>query len=141
MKIAANLLSQPPASPDPIQRSAEQRRCDAIQAAFRAEGKRPSIRREAPPLPPPIEPTGDLLMLRLAEELDYARRMLDQMGDQLCGDMAVVMRHSAALQSVDIVGQMLGYIAGVVRASEPAAAVDRIGMSELKARLTRSGRL
>jgi hypothetical protein len=78
-------------------------------------------------------------MLRLAEELEYARRMLDLMGDELASDMAVVMRHSVQLQSVDIVGQMLGHIASVVRSGDPEAAVERIGMCDLKARLTRSG--
>jgi hypothetical protein len=86
-----------------------------------------------------MKPTDDTLKLRLAEELEYARRMLDSMGDQLSADMGVVMRHGMALQSVDIVGQMLGHIANVVRSSDPPGAVDRIGMCDLKARLTRKG--
>jgi hypothetical protein len=40
-----------------------------------------------------------------------------------------------ALQAVDIVGQMIGHIANVVRAEDRSAAVDRIGMCELKAKL------
>ena len=51
--------------------------------------------------------------------------------------MGVVMRHGMALQTVDIVGQMLGHIANVVKSSDPEGAVDRIGMCDLKARLTR----
>ena len=72
---------------------------------------------------------------RLAEELDHARRMLEEMGDQLALDVAVVTEHGLALQAVDIVGQMIGHIAAVVRAEDRAAAVERIGMCELKARL------
>jgi hypothetical protein len=118
--------------------SQAQARCDAIQAEFRSDpAPRPSIRREAPPLSAALTPTDDLLSLRLAEELEYARRMLDAMGDQLSADMGVVIRHGMALQSVDIVGQMLGHIANVVRSSDPSGAVDRIGMCDLKARLTR----
>ena len=120
----------------------EQQICDAIQAEFRAEqaGERQSIRRtHAPPLDPSQVPTSDELKLRLAEELDYARRMLDAMGDELSADMGVVMRHGVALQTVDIVGQMLGHIANVTRAAAPDLAVDKIGMCELKARLTRRG--
>jgi hypothetical protein len=120
----------------------EQQICDAIQAEFRAEqaGERQSIRRaDAPPLDPSQVPTSDELKLRLAEELDYARRMLDAMGDELSADMGVVMRHGVALQTVDIVGQMLGHIANVTRAAAPHLAVDKIGMCELKARLTRRG--
>lgn len=120
----------------------EQQICDAIQAEFRAEQEnndKRSITRDAPPLDPALVPTDDELRVRLAEELDYARRMLDAMGDELAADMGVVMRHGVALQTVDIVGQMLGHIANVTRSSAPDRAVDRIGMCELKARLTRRG--
>ena len=115
-----------------------QARCDIIQAEFRKEEpQRRSIRRDPPPLPPALVPTEDRLRLRLAEELEYARRMLEVMGDELSSDGAVIMRHMVAMQSVDIVGQMLGHIANVVRSSDPDGAVDLIGMCELKARLTR----
>ena len=112
-------------------------RCDSIQAEFRAEGERRSIRRDPPPRPAALIPTDDDLRLRLAEELEFARRMLDAMGDELTADMGVVMRHTVALQSIDVVGQMLGYIADVTRSSDPANAVQRIGMSDLKGRLLR----
>jgi hypothetical protein len=113
---------------------------DAVQAEFRAEQKTPEkrpLRRDPPPLDPALVPTDDQLRVRLAEELDYARRMLDVMGDELSSDMGLVMRHAVALQTVDIVGQMLGHIAAVTRSSAPERAVDRIGMCELKSRLTR----
>jgi hypothetical protein len=113
---------------------------DAVQAEFRAEQKAPEkrpLRRDPPPLDPALVPTDDQLRIRLAEELEYARRMLDAMGDELSADMGVVMRHAVALQTVDIVGQMLGHIAAVTRSSMPERAVDRIGMCELKSRLTR----
>ena len=126
-------------APAHLRGSPAQSRCDAIQAAFRSDEKPKSIFRDPPPRPPEIAPTDDFLLLRLAEELDYARRMIDQMGDTLSADMAVVMRHSVALQSVDIVGQMLGHIAGVVRSGDRAQSVDRIGMCDLKARLQRKG--
>jgi hypothetical protein len=125
-----------------------QARCDAIQAEFRAEQARPSIRRDAaprkplrrdpPPLPAALVPTEDALKLRLAEELEYARRMIEAMGDALASDPQLVMRHMVSLQSVDIVGQILGHVASVVRSSDPDVAVERIGMIELKARLTRT---
>ena len=111
---------------------------DVVKADFAAErSARPSIRREAPPMPQALIPTDDPLRLRLAEELEYARRMLTVMGDELSSDGLIVSRHPAALQSIDIVSQMLGHLAAVVRSSDPEAAVERIGMVELKARLTR----
>jgi hypothetical protein len=48
------------------------------------------------------------------------------------------MRHLVSLQSIDIAGQILGHVANVIRSSDPAGAVDRIGMVELRARLTRT---
>ncbi len=104
--------------------------CDSIRSAD-AAGRR-SIRRDASPLPAALVPSDDELKLRLAEELEYARRLLDIMGEELAADMGVIMSHS-----VDIVGQMLGHIANVVRSSDPPGAVERIGMCELKARLQR----
>ena len=114
-----------------------QSRCDTIQSDYRTGVARRSIRREPPPVPPALIPTDDPLRLRLAEELEYARRMLDAMGDALSADSTVVVRHSVSLQSIDIIGQLLGHIAAVTRSSDPDGAVERIGMCELKARLTR----
>jgi len=126
-----------------------QARCDAIQAAYHAEQERPSIRREPkqrpsirrdpPPLPKALVPTDDMLKLRLAEELEFARRMIETMGDALSTDPNLVMRHMVALQSVDIAGQILGHVANVIRSSDPDGAVDRIGMNELRGRLQRKG--
>ena len=115
-----------------------QARCDSIQAEFRAQTPaRRSIRRDPPPIPPALIPTDDPLLLRLAEELEYARRMLETMGDTLAADGLLVARHVTALQAVDIAGQILGHVANVIRSSDPAGAVERIGMGDLKARLTR----
>ena len=114
-----------------------QARVDAIQAEHRAGETPRSIRRDPPPIPAALIPTDDELKVRLAEELEYARRMLEAMGDELSHDSGVVMRHMVALQTIDIVGQLLGHISTVTRSSDPIGAVQRIGMCELKARLTR----
>jgi hypothetical protein len=114
-----------------------QARCDAIQAEHRSAEAPRSIRCDPPPLPAALIPTDDQLKVRLAEEFEYARRMLEAMGDALSNDTGVVMRHAVSLQSIDIVSQLLGHIAAVTRSSDPIGAVQRIGMCELKARLTR----
>jgi len=111
---------------------------DVIRADFGGEAKpRPSIRRDRPTQTKAMALTDDQLRLRLAEELEYARRMLTALGDELSCDGSVVSRHLAELQTVDIVGQMLGHIAAVTRASDPQSAVEAIGMGALKARLVR----
>ena len=129
---------KPTMQPQLIAAASEQARCDVVQAEFRKEaGVKHPLRREPPPLPKALVPTDDRLQLRLAEELEYARRMLDAMGDALSSDSLIVTRHGRSLQSVDIVGQMIGHIVNVIRSSDPEGAVERIGMAELKARLTR----
>jgi len=80
------------------------------------------------------EPTQ--LDLLLAAELDHARDMLLMMGDELAMSAEIVAEHGTALQAVDIVGQMLGHIANVVRADDRNSAIARIGMCELKTKLT-----
>ena len=122
-----------------------QARCDSIQAEFRAQPKpaekKPLRRENVPPLDPALVPCSDQLRIRLAEELEFAGRLLQAMGNELSADMGVIMRHGVALQSIDIVGQMLGHIAAVTRSSAPDRAVERIGMCELKARLLRKSAL
>ena len=101
------------------------------------EQERRPIRRDPPPHHAAVHQTDDLLRVRLAEELDYARRLLNATGDELSGDPIAVTRHGVALQSFDIIGQMLGHIANVIRSSDPQGAVEEIGMCDLKARLKR----
>ena len=72
----------------------------------------------------------------LAAELDHARDMLVMMGDELSMSPEIVAEHGMALQAVDIVGQMIGHIANVVRAEDRSQAIDKIGMCELKAKLS-----
>ena len=62
--------------------------------------------------------------------------MLVMMGDELAMSTEIVAEHGTALQAVDIVGQMLGHIANVVRADDRAQAIERIGMCDLKTKLT-----
>ena len=76
------------------------------------------------------------LDLLLAAELDHARDMLVMMGDELAMSPEVVAEHGMALQAVDIVGQLIGHIANVVRAQDRAQAIERIGMCELKNKLS-----
>jgi hypothetical protein len=63
--------------------------------------------------------------------------MVEHMGDTLSNDPAVIARHMVALQTVDVVGQMLGHIAKVIATSNREEAVAQLGMADLKARLTR----
>lgn len=112
----------------------------AVDAPPEGEERRP-IRRDAPALRAVPDRTQNQLDLRLGEELDYVRRMLDALGDQLAGDPILIRRHAVALQSLDIVGQILNHVGNVIRSSDPKFTVEDIGMSDLRARLTRKSAL
>ena len=73
---------------------------------------------------------------RLAAELDHARDLLVMMGVELAMSPEIVAEHGMALQAVDIVGQMIGHIASVVCAADRPDAIERIGMGDLKAKLS-----
>jgi hypothetical protein len=108
-----------------------------------------SIRREAPvnapsarpnifkPAPPPLPQSENALDHRLAEEIDCIVRRLELVGGALVDDPLVLHRHGVTLQSIDLVNQLLRHLSRVVVAADKEAAVDRIGMVDLKARLTR----
>ena len=116
--------------------SAHQREVDAIQAAIRAEGRaaRPPLFKPPPPRP---APSDDPLDHRIAEELETIGRRLEMLGGALAADAALLHRHAAQLQSIDLIKQMLGHLAQVVATGDKEQAVALITLSELKARLQR----
>jgi hypothetical protein len=117
-------------------RASTQAECDAIQAAARLEATEAIVVHPvaADDLP---EPTSDLIEARLAEEIEYAQRLLEAVGDRFIADPLILQRHQSTMQSFDIIGQLLGHLAKVVGSNDKPAAIDRIGMQELRARLKR----
>lgn len=115
---------------------AHQQAVDEVQARIRAElaaGKRSLFK---PPPPGPGE-TDSLLEQRVAEELELVIRQLEQLGDILAADPILLRRHAPQLQSIDLMQQVLGHLGRVVAAGDKTMAVDRISLTELKARLQR----
>lgn len=104
-----------------------------------AEPSKPLRRDGTGPFRPALVPLSeDVLRIRLGEELDYVRRLLDVTAAQLSRDPILVRRHALALQSFDKIAQILIHIADIIRSSDPNGAVETIRMDDLKARLTRS---
>ena len=115
---------------------AHQQAVDAAQARIRADleaGKRSLFK---PPPPSPGQ-SADLLDQRIAEELELVVRHLEQLGDMLVSDPILMRRHALQLQSLDLMQQVLGHLSRVVSARDRALAVERITLTELKARLKR----
>lgn len=114
----------------------DQRRVDAIQAEARGEaGAGRALRVPAPAAPPP--PAIPDLDAKLAHELGYVQRLLENLGDELIKDLFLVQRHGQSLQGLDLVGQILGHVAAILLAEDKAAMVEQIGMEDLRARLKR----
>ena len=89
--------------------------------------------------PPPPGPgrSDDVLDERIAEELDFVIRQLREIGDILSGYPALISRHAPKLQQIDLIQQVLGQLGQVVASADKSMAVDRITLTELKARLKR----
>lgn len=114
----------------------DQRRVDAIQAEARTDAASGRELRAAEP--PPAAPTAiPDLDSKLAHELGYVQRLLENLGDELIADLFLVQRHGQSLQSLDLVSQILGHVAAVLTAEDKAAVVEDIGMEDLRARLKR----
>ena len=124
-------------SPVVPERAFTQAECDAIQAAARLDGARKPILRSDFTPPKPLEPTENLIEVRLAEEMEYAQRLLELVGDCFVSDPLILQRHETTMQSFDIIGQLLGHLAKVIGSKDKMEAIDRIGMQELRARLKR----
>jgi hypothetical protein len=114
----------------------DQRRVDAFQAEARAA---PTVPSPAPPAATRAAGEESRLDMRdrLADELAFVRRLLDSLGDELVGEPIVVAHHSRALQNIDLASQILAHLSKVLASDDPVAAVERIGMEDLRARLKR----
>lgn len=113
----------------------DQRRVDALQAEARGEAASgQALRAAAPAEPSVVSPDLDA---RLAHEIGYVQRLLENLGDELIKDLFLVQRHGQSLQSLDLVSQILGHVAAILQAEDKAAVIDQIGMEDLKARLKR----
>ena len=86
----------------------------------------------------PVDAIGDALPRRLAEELAYVGRLLESLGNDLCSEPLLVMRHAEKLQNIDISHQILGHVAALLVAEHPEQAIDAIGMGSLRKRLQRT---
>lgn len=117
--------------------AASQEQVDAIVDAQKATAgaiRRP-LRRDPPRLP--LKPSANLLDRRLEEELDYVRRLVDAAADRLADDPVILHRHATTMQSFDLIAQLLGALATVAGCEDREEAVQRVAMTDLRARLTR----
>jgi hypothetical protein len=111
-----------------------QKSVDAAVAQWRAG--EPSPRQPAEPASAGRDTVPGALNARLCEELGYVARLLEALGDELADDPMVTARHGGRLQDLDIAIQILGHVGTILSAADPQAAIARIGMEDLRRRLS-----
>jgi hypothetical protein len=136
MNLVRSAAQNPAAStPD------HQARVDRIVAQARADLAAGALKTVRGPVltDQPMALTEDVLDRRLAEEIDYARRHLDTLGDLLSNNGYLLHKHSRELQSLDKVNQLLAHVARVISAQDRRQAAGSITLEDLRARLLRGG--
>jgi hypothetical protein len=110
---------------NPVNR--EQGRVDHVVALVKA-GAVPL----APRAPVPVRPVAATTE-RIAEDLRRVSQLLENLGDTLANDPAIVTGHGAQLQNLDIAVQTLVALAEAVRANPPPEAASVARLDELRA--------
>ena len=120
-----------------------QARVDRIVAQARADLAESPVQAARGPilsaLPASLALTDAPLDRRLAEEIDYARRHLDTLGDVLSDNGYLLHKHGRELQSLDKINQLLAHIGRVISAQDRRQAAAAITLEDLRARLLRTG--
>lgn len=112
--------------------SAGQRRTDRVQEQIRRGYVPLADNRRAKVATPP-----EVIRRRMAEELEYVQRGLDQMAEKFASDPYILARHTDTLQQFDVLDRILDHLKKLTVAEDPAAEAHEIGMVELRRRLLR----
>lgn len=75
------------------------------------------------------------VIARIAEEIGFAARRLETLGSLMADDPAVVARHPAPMQDLEIVSQVLGHLNRLLACDAPEERVTTVGMADLRRRL------
>jgi hypothetical protein len=86
--------------------------------------------------------SGAKALDHLAEVAVILAEMCDEielLGARLCADPLLVASHLEDLQAIDTIAQKQRWLSEVIRADCKVSAIERIGVEDLKARLTALG--
>lgn len=90
---------------------------------------------ECRPVLPGDDP-GPGHLLAIAEVLTELSSEIEGLGAQLCTDPAVIVRHLAPLQAIDLIAQKQRWLATLLLADCPVSAVAGIAVEALRERLS-----
>jgi len=75
----------------------------------------------------------------VSDVLNEIATEIEGLGADLCCDPAVLVNHMTKLQAIDLIAQKQRWLATMLRADCPLAAVDTIGVDALRARFRGEG--
>lgn len=81
---------------------------------------------------------AEVLSERLAEEIDFATRTIDDLCSALTKDSHLIKTQSNNLQRMDAVTQSLTQLANILRSTDQLSAISNCPLGNLKARLLRT---
>lgn len=113
----------------------DQARVDGIQAVVRGGGSPAAPVKSRPEWI--AEQVDADIDARVAAELVALQLMLADMGSQFSNEGMLVEQYPGTLQRFDLACQILGHLADLLNADDRSAAIDAIGMEELRQRLRR----
>ena len=85
--------------------------------------------------PTPAHGAAPAHLATIAEVLIELSGEIEGLGAQLCADPALILRHLAPLQAIDMIAQKQRWLATLLRAECPVSAVDSISVDALRERL------
>jgi len=83
-------------------------------------------------MPAPADPA---VRACIAQELEAMRTALEDLGEALCADRALVRRHLTALQAIDELCQRHEHLARILRGADMMAEVRATSLDALRLRL------
>jgi hypothetical protein len=79
--------------------------------------------------------TQDATHHQIAIVLEELAHELEALGERLCTDMDIAVRHMDVLQAIDLMAQKQRSLAALLEADCPVAAIERIAIDVLRERM------
>ncbi len=93
-----------------------------------------------PDLPDKVASSGPEHLIAVADVLVELSEEIEELGEQLCSDPAIIVPHLALLQAIDLIAQKQRWLATLLLADCPITAVSNIAVDALRERLSLSNR-
>ena len=107
------------------------------EMAQQALDKRMARVRASLPDPKPASDRDKPVVARVGEELRLASRRIEAVLDRFSDDPAIIANHAADLTQLEVLQQLLERLGTIVKADDPVAEAEVLGMDDVRRRLLR----